>query len=88
MPTETKPVDEVAELIRALPAHLCENFEKANADISERYALSPGMPALMRMWIACARPERIRWEFECAVLEITRKTINPPENGIFDEDCL
>jgi hypothetical protein len=88
MPTETKPVDEVAELIRALPPHLYESFEKANADIKERYALSPGMPALMRLWIACARPERVRWEFESAVLDITRKTLNVPESGIFDEDCL
>ncbi len=88
MPTETNAPDEVAELVKVLPPHLLESFEKAHASIVERYGMSPGLPVLVRMWLGCATPERIRREFESAVLEITRKTLNPPEDGIFDEDCL
>ena len=88
MTPEVKAPDEVAEMVKVLPAHLLENFEKAEARIKELYGLSPGVPALMRLWIACGTSWRIQREFECAVLEISRKTINPAEDGIFDDDCL
>ena len=88
MTTDVKTSDEVAELVKVLPLHLRENFEKAEARIKELYGLSPGVPALMRLWIACGTSWRIQREFECAVLEITRKTINPHAEELFDDDCL
>lgn len=88
MTPEIKASDEVAELVKVLPSHLLENFEKAEARIKELYGLSPGVPALMRLWIACGTSWRIQREFECAVLEISRKTINPEGDEIFDDDCL
>lgn len=88
MTPEVKAPDEVAELVKVLPSHLLENFEKAEARIKELYGLSPGVPALMRLWIACGTSWRIQREFECAVLEISRKTVNPEADGIFDDDCL
>lgn len=88
MPAETKAPDEVAELVKVLPAHLRENFEKAEARIKELYGLSPGVPALMRLWIACGTSWRIQREFEYAVLDISRKTINPDEEAAYDDDGL
>ena len=46
MTPEVKAPDEVAEMVKVLPAHLLENFEKAEARIKELYGLSPGVPAL------------------------------------------
>jgi hypothetical protein len=88
MTTAINIPDEVADLVKVLPPHLRANFEKAEARIKEKYGLSPGVPALMRLWIACGTSWRIEREFECAVLEITRKTINPDLEGLFDDDCL
>lgn len=70
-----------------LPPHLTENFEKADSQIKEFYGQSPGVPALLRLWVACATSGRIRSEFERAVLDINRKTVSPTEELEFDEDC-
>ena len=71
-----------------LPSHLTANFEKADQRIVESYGGSPGVAALIRLWIACGTSREIQREFERAVLDIRRKTLNPPESGNFDEDCL
>ena len=71
-----------------LPPHLTQNFEKADRLLLEAYGSSPGVTALVRLWIACGTSRGIQREFERAVLDIRRKTLNPPEDGIFDEDCL
>jgi hypothetical protein len=71
-----------------LPAHLTANFEKADRQLLESFGSSPGVTALVRLWVACGTSREIQREFERAVLDIRRKTINPPESGVFDEDCL
>ncbi len=71
-----------------LPPHLTQNFEKADRLLLEAYGSSPGITALVRLWIACGTSRGIQREFERAVLDIRRKTLNPPEDGLFDEDCL
>jgi hypothetical protein len=71
-----------------LQAHLTANFEKADRNLLEAYGSSPGVTALLRLWIACGTSAEVQREFERAVLDIRRKTINPPESGEFDEDCL
>jgi hypothetical protein len=71
-----------------LPAHLTANFEKADRRLLESYGSSPGVADLVRLWLACGTSREIQREFERAVLDIGRKTINPPESGEFDEDCL
>ena len=71
-----------------LPPHLTQNFEKADRLLLEAYGSSPGVTALVRLWLACGTSRGIQREFERAVLDIRRKTFNPPEDGIFDEDCL
>lgn len=68
--------------------HLTANFEKADSLIREFYGQSPGVSALVRLWVACGTSRRIQREFERAVLDIKRKTINPNEECEFDEDCL
>ncbi|MDD3179576.1 MAG: hypothetical protein PHQ04_04410 [Opitutaceae bacterium] len=71
-----------------LPPHLTANFEKADRQLMESYGSSPGVTALVRLWVACGTSREIQREFERAVLDIRRKTLNPPESGEFDEDCL
>lgn len=71
-----------------LAGHLTANFEKADRQILESYGSSPGAAALIRLWVACGTSREIQREFERAVLDIRRKTLNPPESGVFDEDCL
>ena len=85
---ETKESPTLEGLPLVLPPHLTANFEKADRKLMESYGSSPGVTALVRLWIACGTSGEIQREFERAVLDITRKTINPPEDGIFDEDCL
>jgi hypothetical protein len=71
-----------------LPAHLTANFEKADRQLLASYGSSPGVTALVRLWVACGTSREVQREFERAVLDIRRKTLNPPESGEFDEDCL
>ena len=85
---EAKESPTLEGLPLVLPPHLTANFEKADRKLLEAYGSSPGVIALVRLWIACGTSGEIQREFERAVLDITRKTINPPEDGIFDEDCL
>lgn len=84
---ESSPVEEAGKSI-VFPPHLTESFEKADAELMEAYGLSPGVELLMRLAVACWTPGRIRREFERSVLDIKRKTVNPPHDGFFDEDCL
>lgn len=82
---EAPPVD---GLPLVLPAHLTANFEKADRQLLESYGSSPGVAGLVRLWVACGTSREIQREFERAVLDIRRKTLNPPASGEFDEDCL
>ncbi len=86
METNEPPTLEGLPLV--LPAHLTANFEKADRLLLESYGSSPGVSALVRLWVACGTSKEIQREFERAVLDIKRKTINPPESGEFDDDCL
>jgi len=88
MTTELKAPDEVEELVKALPTHLRENFEKADHQLREFYGMSPGVTALVRLWLACGTSSQVRREFELAVLDIKKRGLNPNENGGFDEDRL
>lgn len=72
----------------AFPPHLTANFEKADRQIAEAYGVSPGPAALIRLWVACGTSHAVQREFERAVLDIRRKTLNPPPSGEFDDDCL
>ena len=76
---------ELEELVRLLPPHLTENFEKAHRQIQDYYGLSPGVTALIRLWLACGTSTRIRMEFEHAVLDITKRGLNPHEEDYFDD---
>lgn len=88
MSAETKAADEVEELVRQLPPHLRENFEKVDREIQEEYGITPGVTRLVRLWLACGTRTLIRREFEFAVLDVTRRGIEPHPNGEYDEDCL
>jgi hypothetical protein len=85
---ETKESPTLEGLPLVLPPHLTANFEKADRKLLESYGSSPGVAALIRLWVACGTSGEIQREFERAVLDIKRKTINPPASGEFDEDCL
>jgi hypothetical protein len=85
---ESPTVADEAGLPVVLPPHLTANFEKADLRLQELYGTSPGVVSLVRLWIACGTSRAVQREFERAILEIHRKTLTPPEDGIFDEDCL
>lgn len=86
--SQLSPDPDIAELVRQLPAHLRENFEKADTRLNELYGASPGVTALVRLWLACGTSSQIRVEFERAVLDIKRPDLTPNDEGDFDEDCL
>jgi hypothetical protein len=88
MNLELKTPPELEGLPLELPPHLAENFEKADRQLRELYGQSPGVQALVRLWLACGTSSRIRREFELAVLDIRKRGLNPNEEGNFDEDCL
>ncbi|HTB79596.1 MAG TPA: hypothetical protein VK717_01785 [Opitutaceae bacterium] len=71
-----------------LPPHLTANFEKADGQLRECYGASPGVPALVRLWLACGTSSRIRKEFESAVLDITKSNLSETEEDSFDDDSL
>ncbi|MGH8017556.1 MAG: hypothetical protein ACREIA_04590 [Opitutaceae bacterium] len=77
-----------AGLSMLLPPRLTENFEKADQQLREFYGTSPGVPALVRLWLACGASWRIRIEFERAALDIQKRNLEPSEEGKFDENCL
>jgi hypothetical protein len=52
MSAETKAPDEVEELVRQLPPHLRENFEKVDREIQEEYGITPGVTRLASGWPA------------------------------------
>lgn len=85
MGTKEAPV-EVDGLSIVLPAHLTENFEKADRQILECYGMSPGVPALVRLWTACGTSARIQAEFERAALDITKRGLTTREEDYFDDN--
>ena len=88
MSTEIRESDEIADLAQYLPPHLREKFESVDRQIQEAYGLTPGVTRLIRLWLACGTAGQIRREFELAVLDVSRRGIEPHANGEFDEDCL
>ena len=71
-----------------LPAHLAENFEKAERNIRETYGKSPPVSDLLRLWLATATSWDIQAEFERTVLSIKRGMAQPNKEGNFDEDSF
>lgn len=74
------------DLVRALPRHLAENFEKADQLFFEEYGFRPGVPALLRMWLACSTSSRIKAEFELGTMNLMK----PEISGLsyFEDDIL
>jgi hypothetical protein len=85
---EIKEAQIVDGLPFILPPHLAAIFEKTEIELRDAYGISPGVTDLVRLWLACACPWRIREEFERAVLGIKQQTIHPNQEGNYDDDCL
>jgi hypothetical protein len=88
MSMEIKEPAELADATQLLPPHLREKFERIDREIEAAYGYAPGVPRLVRLWLACGTGSQIRREFELAVLDANVRTIQPNANGEFDEDCL
>jgi hypothetical protein len=71
-----------------LPAHLIENFEKAERNLRDIYGKSPAAPDLLRLWIAKATSWEIHKEFERAILRLKPSMAQPNKEGQFDEDSF
>ena len=65
---EALPTAEAEGLAIVLPPHLLANFERADRQIQEMYGIAPGVPTLIRLWLACGGASYIRREFELAAL--------------------
>lgn len=88
MNSATRALVEDVDLAKILPPHLTQIYEKVHCELVEAYGESPGVTALLRLWIARGTSREVRREFERAILDIHRKTLNPSENAEFDEDCI
>ncbi|PTY02036.1 hypothetical protein DB347_25095 [Opitutaceae bacterium EW11] len=73
---------EAEGLAMVLPPHLLANFEKADRQILETYGVAPGVPLLIRLWLACGRASHIRREFEFAALGKTGRNWGFPDDEI------
>lgn len=71
-----------------IPAHVRENFEKAEARLRKAYGESPSVHDLMRLWLACASSWDVVREFEEGVLEIKGSTLSRTDEGDYDEQAL
>jgi hypothetical protein len=79
--------DTVAVVLE-VPAHLAENFEKAEAFLLKEYGVSPPVQDLMRIWLACANSWDVVTEFESAVRDLKRGTLSADKEGRFNEHTL
>jgi hypothetical protein len=70
---ETRGVVEAEGLPIVLPPHLLASFEKADRQIYETYGVTPGVPLLVRLWLACGKTSQIRQEFELAAIGKTSR---------------
>ncbi len=71
-----------------IPPHLLTSFEKAHRKLKERYNESPGVEALVRMWLSCGRSSLVCREFELTALNIDTKIDPYDEEGDCDGDEL
>ncbi len=78
--TEITAVVDADGLTITIPPHLLASFEKADRKIQELYRVTPGVPLLIRLWLACGRSCQIRKEFEFAALGKTKRGFQ------FDDD--
>jgi len=85
---ETKESTTLEGFSLVLPPHLTANFEKADNQLREFYGKGPGVPALVRFWMACSTASKIRREFELAVLDIRKSNTHSDGDVHFDEDTL
>ena len=69
-----------------LPRHLIVRFEEADEQIRTTYGIAPGVPTLVRLWLACGCVSQIRKEFESAVLGITKPGFEFENDGDSDGD--
>lgn len=81
-PDATAPVVEAEGLAIVLPPHLLANFEKADRQIQETYGVAPGLPLLIRLWLACGCASHIRREFEFAALGKTGRGWELPDDEV------
>jgi hypothetical protein len=87
MSVELKSPVEVEGLTVAIPPRLMEKFERAERELRERYGQSPGLSALILMWVGRGSASDVKREFERAVIEIKRINLTPTEEVALDEDC-
>ena len=82
----TAEAPETAGLEMVLPPRLLAAFERADRQLAEAYGSAPGVPALIRLWLACATATIVRKEFESAVLQVTDSIFAFERDGDSDGD--
>lgn len=66
----------------ALPPHLLATFQKADRQIQELYGVTPGVPLLVCLWLACGKTSQIRQEFELAAIGKTTRGYEFPDDEV------
>ena len=88
----SSPASDIASSIEAeglaivLPPHLIANFERADRQIQEAYGVTPGVPSLIRLWLACSQASHIRREFELAALGKPSRSYNTHNDDVDGDD--
>ena len=82
----TEPLVGADGVTLLIPPDLLASFEIAHRKLKERYNESPGVEALVRMWLSCGRSSLICREFELTALNIKTKIDPYDEEGDSDGD--
>lgn len=86
LPDASTAVAETEGVPVVIPSHLAARFEEADELIKAAYGITPGVPALVRLWLACGNAAQIRREFEEAALGITKPGFEFENDGDFNDD--
>jgi hypothetical protein len=91
MNTETENNSFVAEagLAFVISPRVMQIFEEAERLLTKTYGSSPDAMVLVRLWLGCATPNGVQGEFERAVLDLHRQSLDPQLFLVIEEeDCL
>lgn len=86
LPEAPTAVEEAEGVPMVIPPHLAARFEEADQQIKTAYGITPGVPALVRLWLACGNAAQIRQEFEEAALGITKPGFEFENDGDSEDD--
>jgi hypothetical protein len=86
--TETNPLMAETGPPFVISPRVMQIFEDTERLLIKTYGSSPDAIVLIRLWLACAAPTGVQGEFERAVLDLQRQSLDPQLSLVIEEDCL